>query len=144
MPPSSASAGARFTAGESLRPFFLKLDRAGSVTSLRFDDGTQEWRSQAERRLGGSYLFYDPLDDWKGYVWVSREGVGRDVMERMIGRRFKEADFNPLPNFARRAGALKLGGQFPHRGASCAEIDGREASRGRSGFTSLMPASLGS
>ena len=86
---------ARIPAGESLRPFILKLDRAGSVTSLRFDDGTQEWRSQAERRLGGSYLFYDPLDDWKGYVWVSREGVGRDVMERMIGRRFKEAHFNP-------------------------------------------------
>ena len=104
---------ARFTAGESLRPFILKLDRAGSVTSLRFDDGTQEWRSHAEGRLGGSYLFYDSLDDGKEYVWVSWEGVGRPVMERMIGQRFEEADFTPLPHFARRARALKPVGQFP-------------------------------
>lgn len=38
--------GARFAAGESPRPFVLELDRGGSVTSLSFDDGSQEWRSR--------------------------------------------------------------------------------------------------
>ena len=57
----------RFTAGPSPRPFVLELDRGGSVTSLSFDEGSQGWRGRAERRPGGSYLLYDPLDDGKEY-----------------------------------------------------------------------------
>ena len=104
---------ARFTAGESPRPFVLELDLDGGVTSLSFDGGSPEQSSRAERGAGGSYLLYNPLDDGKEYIWVSWDGIGQSTMERMIGRRFEEADFIPLPHFARRARALKPEGQFP-------------------------------
>jgi hypothetical protein len=104
---------ARFTAGESPRPFILELDRGGSVTSLSFDDGSGEWGGRAKRRPGGSYLLYDPLDEGKEYIWVSWEGIEQSVMERLSGQQFEQADFVPLPHFARRARALKPEGQFP-------------------------------
>lgn len=106
---------ARFTAGESMRPFLLELDRDGSVTSLSFADGSPGWaeRSSEARRLGTPHLFYDPLGDGMEYVWLSWEGVERHVMERLIGRQFEGADFLPIPAFARRARALGPGAGFP-------------------------------
>jgi hypothetical protein len=106
---------ARFTAGESPRPFLLEIDSGGSVTSLSFGDGSREWveRALAARRSGAPHLFYDPLGDGREYVWLSWEGVGQDVMERLVGRQFEEADFLPVPAFAGRARALDTEGRFP-------------------------------
>ena len=104
---------ARFTAGESLRPFILELDRGGGVTSLSFDDGSREWMGRADGLRGGPHLFYHPLEGGIEYIWLSWEGVGQSAMERMIGRPFEEADFMPLPHFARRARALEPAGRFP-------------------------------
>jgi hypothetical protein len=102
---------ARCTAGESVRPFLLELDRDGNVTSLSFGGGSRE--RAAAGHPGTPHLLYDPLDDGMEYIWLSWEGIGRPVMERLIGQRFEGADFAPIPAFARRARALDPEGQFP-------------------------------
>ena len=105
----------RFTAGPVLRPFLLTLDRAGNVVSLSFERDSSGWHERV-RALEASavpHLFYDPLDDGLEYVWLSWQGVERPVMERLIGRRFEEADFLPVPGFIGRAGKSPLGEGFP-------------------------------
>lgn len=106
---------ARFTAQGAMRPFLLELDRGGSVTSLTFTDDSPGWaeRVSAARRTGTPHLFYEPLGDGMEYVWLSWEGVERQDMERLIGRRFEEADFLPIPAFSHRAKALDPGARFP-------------------------------
>ena len=106
---------ARFTAGESLRSFLLEIDSGGNVTSLSFGDGSREWvaRASAARRPGNPHLFYDPLGGGMEYVWLSWEGIEQNVMERLVGQQFEEADFLPAPVFARRARALDPEGRFP-------------------------------
>jgi hypothetical protein len=102
---------ARFTAGESVRPFLLELDRDGNVTTLSFGVGSRE--RAAGGHPGTPHLLYDPLDDGMEYIWLSWEGIELPVMERLIGRRFEGADFIPISAFARRARALEPEGQFP-------------------------------
>jgi hypothetical protein len=106
---------ARFTAGESLRPFLLELDAGGSVRSLSFEDGSREWRARASAagHAGAAHLLYDPLEDGMEYVRLSWEGVERHVMERLIGQRFEGVDFLPIPAFAGRARALNPEERFP-------------------------------
>jgi hypothetical protein len=106
---------ARFSAGASMRSFLLELGRDGSVTSLSFEDGSQEWveRTSAARRSGTPHMFYDPLDDGMEYIWLSWEGIAQQVMERLIGQRFEGADFLPIPAFARRARAVVPGERYP-------------------------------
>src|SRR5687767_8103251 len=105
----------RFTTGESLRSFLLVLDLSGNVRSLSFEDGFSQWRDniQAIIDTDAPHLFYDPLDDGMEYTWLSWKGIEQPVMERLVGQRFEEVDFLPLPAFARRAGKLDPERQFP-------------------------------
>lgn len=68
---------------------------------------------RAARRPGNPHLFYDPLGGGIEYVWLSWEGIEPNVMERLVGQQFEEADFLPAPVFARRARALDPEGRFP-------------------------------
>jgi hypothetical protein len=105
----------RFLAGSSSRPFLLTLDRAGNVLSLTFEAGTHGWqdRLRALEAAGVPHLFYEPLDDGMEYSWLSWHRVERSVVERLIGQRFEEADFLPIPHFAARAEKLPLVKEFP-------------------------------
>jgi hypothetical protein len=109
--------GARFTTGgrESGRTFLLVLDRNGNVSSLSFSDSSREWRENAWSivKSEAPHLFYDPLDDGMEYIWLSWKGIEQSVMERLIGQRFEEADFLPIPAFARRAAKLDPEKQLP-------------------------------
>ena len=56
------------------------------------------------------------------YVWLRWEGIERNVMERLVGQQFEEADFLPAPVFARRARALDPEGRFPPSWMSCSKV----------------------
>jgi hypothetical protein len=105
----------RFITAGKPKSFLLELDHNDNVTSLSFWDGSREWyeRAQAITRSEIPHLFYDPLDDGMEYIWLSWKGIERSVMERLIGQSFEDADFLPLPQFARRAGRLDPEKQFP-------------------------------
>lgn len=105
----------RFTTGESLRSFLLVLDLSGNVRSLSFADGSRQWRDSIQEIVDSDtpHLFYDPLDDGMEYAWLSWKGIEQPVMERLVGQRFEEGDFLPLPDFARRAGRLDPDMRFP-------------------------------
>jgi hypothetical protein len=105
----------RFIAGENLCSFLLTLDREGNTLSLSFADGSAEWRARAWAIVDseGPYLFFDPLDDGKEYIWLSWKLIARGVMERLIGQPFADSDFHPLPAFARRAHPLNPEEPFP-------------------------------
>jgi hypothetical protein len=106
---------ARFTTGAAMRSFLLEVGRDGSVTSLSFGDNSREWTelALAAQRTGTAHLFYDPLNDGMEYVWLSWQGVKQQMMERLIGQQFDEADFLPIPAFARRVRVLNPEAQFP-------------------------------
>jgi hypothetical protein len=105
----------RCSSGSSLRSFLLLLARDGNALSLSFEDRSPNWqdRVRAVETSGVPHLFYDPLDDGMEYIWLSWQGIERSVMERLIGQRFEEADFLPMPVFAGRAGKLVREKQFP-------------------------------
>jgi hypothetical protein len=105
----------RFRTAGKLKSFLMELDRNGNLTSLSFSDNSSEWyeRARTITRSEIPHLFYDPLDDGMEYVWLSWKGIGRSVMERLIGQSFEDADFLPFPHFARRAGRLDPEKQFP-------------------------------
>jgi hypothetical protein len=105
----------RGSSGPSLRSFLIVLDRDGNVLSVSFEDGSPNWRVrvQALKTSGTPHLFFDPLEDGMEYVWLSWQGIERPVMERLIGQRFEEADFLPVPAFGGRAARLAPDRQFP-------------------------------
>ena len=108
---------ARFTTGERERgrTFLVIFDRDGNVLSLSFADGSREWSENAWSivRSEAPHLFYDPIDDGMEYIWLSWKGIDQFVMERLIGQRFEEADFQPIPIYARRARNLGPEKQLP-------------------------------
>lgn len=105
----------RFISTESPRSFLLTLDRAGNTITLSFADGSAEWHERTRTIVASeaSYLFFDPLDDGKEYIWLSWKAIERTVMERLIGQPFADIDFLPLPALARRARPLNPEEPFP-------------------------------
>jgi hypothetical protein len=105
----------RFTSGSKLRSFQLFLDNDGSVSAMVFADESHQWPAQLES-LGSSNqarLLYDPLDDGMEYIYLSWQDIDREVMERLIGQSFEDADYLPMPTFAGRARILPIVGEFP-------------------------------
>ena len=106
---------ARLTNGTALRSFLIILTRDGNVLSLGFKDDSPNWHERVWelRDSGTPHLFYDRLDDGMEYVFLSWQGIERSVMERLLNKRFEEADFLPYPHFAYRAQELVPEKQFP-------------------------------
>ena len=105
----------RFTTGSTLRSFLLVFDRDGNVLSLTFEDDSPEWHQKPAllASTGLAHLFYDPVDDGMEYIWLSWQGIEQSVMERLIGQRFEESDFAPIPFCAARARKLAKEREFP-------------------------------
>ena len=103
------------TAGTCLRSFLLTFDRSGNVISMVFKDSSLGWHKDV-RALKSSavpHFCYDPLDDGMEYIWLSWQSLERQVMERLIGQRFEETDFLPIPAYFARKGNLPLDKEFP-------------------------------
>ena len=111
----AAGLSAQCTSHCSLRSFLVTLSTDGNVTAVNFDDGSPAWRENVRAVEGESvpHVFYDPVDDGMEYTWLSWKGIERNVMERLIGQRFEDADFKPMAVFAHRAQTLDPPGQFP-------------------------------
>jgi outer membrane protein assembly factor BamB len=112
---AAAALSARCSSDFSLRSFLVILSADGNVTALDFNDGSPAWRDgvRAVERESVPHVFYDPIDDGMEYTWLSWQGIERNVMERLIGQRFEDADFIPMSVFAHRARTLEPPGQFP-------------------------------
>lgn len=64
-------------------------------------------------KIGVLCRTHDPLDDGMDYVWLSWKGIERSGMERLLGQKFDNSDFIPIPDFARRATKLSPDHTFP-------------------------------
>ena len=104
----------QFTAGSSLRSFLLILDEGGNVRSLTFEDGSAAWREKprALEGCGIPYVFYDPLEDGREYIWLSWHKVERATMERLICQSFEKSDFTRYLDQS-RAPELEHANAFP-------------------------------
>lgn len=100
----AAALSRSFSVDSALRPFLLVLDPAGNVASLVFETDESSYRDRLRELQPSqtSYLSYDPIDGGLEYIYLDWQGVVQAVMERLIGRQFVPADFEPELVFKHR------------------------------------------
>lgn len=111
---SFASGLSRQLAGDGYHPFVMLLDPTGAVQLIYFECPEQSWHALTDKldQAGTSYLFYDPFDAPE-YTWLSWSRIDQPTMERFIGNRFDESDFEKDQSRMEQAPDLQPQGQFP-------------------------------
>jgi hypothetical protein len=96
------------------RTMLIVFNSDGAVLSLTFERPEDGWHAFKHKLHSNRepHLFYDPFDAPE-YTWLAWTGIAQTTMERLMGRPFEAADFEPLHTHSSRGPALDPPGNYP-------------------------------
>jgi len=90
------------------------FNREGAALSVTFERPEGGWHVLTNQLRDNEvpHIFYDPFDAPE-YIWLAWTGIARTTMERLMGRPFEAADFEPLHTHSSRGPVLDPPGNYP-------------------------------